>query len=224
MTNEVPVTLLVAGTALTGLWWSNFLFDSGISHWRSRKVGHFFGGCGILFAALLFKTWVIPVALSGLFALLLGIANKVSPRTFRGTGGTGRGTQAMSEVWFPLATMLVWLVGWGFYGRPLQATACILMMAWGDCIGGWVRAFRYTKATKGWEGSLATLGVCFLLAWAFLEPLWLGALTAVAATTVEYFSGDVSKVSWLRWADDNVCMPVIAAAVYFGGLYAIGLL
>lgn len=224
MVAEIPYAVFITGVALVGLWWANYFFDEGIPHWRSRKVGHFFGGCAILFAALLFKSWIFGVVIAGLFTLLLGLANRLSPTMFRGTGGVGRGTQAMSEMWFPLATTLIWGIGWGIFNKPLESTATILMMAWGDCIGGWVRAFKYNTPTKGIEGSLATLGICIILAWGFLKPVWLGILTALVATIVEYICGDVSKIKWLRWADDNFFIPICSAATYFGGLYALGLL
>jgi len=160
--------------------------------------------------------------LATLFTLMLGVANKLSPRMFRGTGGSGRGTAAMSEMWFPLAMMVTWGVGWGVFNKPLEATACVLFMAWGDCLTGWVRAFRYKTATKGIEGSGVMLVVSSLIAWAFMSPVWLGILSGLAATITEYICGDVSKVKFLRWADDNFFIPVIAGLVYFGGLYAIG--
>ena len=224
MIAEAPFALLIAGVALVGLWWANFFLDHGIVHWRSRKVGHFFGGCAALFAALLFSSWHWPIILAGLFTLLLGISNKVSPAMFRGVGGSGRATRAMSEMWFPLSMTIVWGIGWGIFAKPLESAAFILMMAWGDCLTGWVRAFKYTTATKGIEGSFAMFGVSAVLAWAFLPVLWLGILTALGATIVEYVCGDVSKVKWMRWADDNFLIPVCSAAIYFGGLHAIGLL
>lgn len=220
MLEELPYALLIGGVVVVGLWWANFFFDSGIEHWRSRKVGHWFGGCAILFATLLFKFWMWPIILSSSFTILLGVSNKLSPTLFRGIGGSGRGTKAMSEMWFPLATTIVWIIGWAIFEKPLESTTFILYMAWGDCLTGWIRAFRYKKATKGWEGSLAMLGVCALLAWAFIKPLWLGLLTAIAATITEYVCGDVSKIKYLRWADDNFFIPVVAAALYFGVLYA----
>lgn len=220
--NQIPLLLLVAGASITGLWWANYFYDRGISHWRSRKVGHFFGGCAALFAVFLFDSYVLPTILAGLFTLMLGLSNKLAPNMFRGTGGSGRKTKAISEMWFPLSMTIVWWIGWGIFDRAIESTACILMMAWGDCIGGWVRAFKYDKPTKGYEGSLATFVVCSVLAWAFLEPLWLGILVALTATLVEYVCGDVSKVRWLRWTDDNFFMPICSAAVYFGGLYSLG--
>jgi dolichol kinase len=65
---------------------------------------------------------------------------------------------------------------------------------------------------------------CALIAWAFLQPVWLGMVVALCATIVEFISGDVSPVKWLRWTDDNWVIPVISAIVYFGGLYVIGML
>ena len=65
---------------------------------------------------------------------------------------------------------------------------------------------------------------CFLIAWSFLQPLWLGTTVALAATIAEYVSGDVSPVKWLRWTDDNWTIPVVSALVYFGGLQLLGML
>jgi dolichol kinase len=221
MIQEIPFVILAAGIALVGLWWANFFLDSGIVHWRSRKIGHFFGGCAALFAALLFSTWIWPIILAGTFTLMLGLANRLNPRLFRGVGGAGRGTQALSEMWFPLSMTIVWGIGWGILNKPLEATACILMMAWGDCLTGWVRAFKYKTATKGLEGSLAMFGTSVIIAWAFLPVLWIGILTASGATIVEYICGDVSKIKFLRWADDNLFIPLCSAAIYFGLLYIV---
>jgi phytol kinase len=220
--NELPYALLLAGATLVGLWWANFFYDRGIEHWRSRKVGHFFGGCALLLAALLFKTWQWPLILAGSFTVILGVSNKLSPNLFRGTGGSGRPTKAMSEVWFPASMCVVWGIGWAVFNRPLESTTFILFMAWGDALTGWVRALKYKTATKGIEGSLTMFGVCALLSWAFLRPIWLGLSCALVGTITEYICGDVSKLKFMRWADDNFFIPVVSAALYFGVLHAIG--
>lgn len=219
---ELPYALLIAGTALLGLWWSNFFFDHGIKHWQSRKVGHAFGGVALLFCALLFSSWVWPVVIIGGFVLLLGISRIAKPTMFRGVG-SGRGTSTLSEVYFPLIALPVVGVGWGIWHRPVESVACVLMMAWGDCLTGWVRGLRYTKPTKGWEGSLAMFATCMVISWAFIIPISLGAAVAFAATVTEYVCGDVSPVKWLRWADDNWAIPLVSAIVYFGALYVFGL-
>jgi dolichol kinase len=221
---EIPYAILLAGAALLGLWWSNFFYDHGIKNWQSRKVGHFFGGVAFLLCALLFSSFIWTMILATLFTLLLGLAHFVKPNAFRGVGGTGRGTKALSEVYFPLVALPVVGLGWGLWNRPVESVACLLTMAWGDCLTGWVRGLKYTKPTKGWEGSVVMLAVCLVISWAFLKPLWLGASVAFGATAVEFLCGDVSAVKWLRWADDNWAIPVVSAFIFFGGLYISGLL
>lgn len=222
MLAEVPFALLIAGVVLLGLWWSNFFFDHGIRHWQSRKVGHFFGGVAFLLCALLFSSFIWPIILAALFTLTLSGARLVEPNAFRGVGGTGRATKALSEVYFPLVSIPILGIGWGIFDKPIESVACLLMMAWGDCITGWVRGLKYKSPTKGMVGSLAMFITCLIIAWAFLSPLWLGAVVALVATIAEFICGDVSPVKFLRWADDNWTIPVCSALVYFGILASTG--
>ncbi len=202
----------------------NFIPDHGIKHWQSRKIGHFFGGVAFVLCALLFSSFIWPVILAGAFTLMLGGARLIKPDAFRGVGGTGRATQALSEVWFPLVSIPILGVGWGIFDRPLESVACLLMMAFGDCLTGWVRALKYQSPTKGPIGSLAMFVTCAVIAWAFLSPLWLGISVALVATIAEFICGDVSPVKWLRWADDNWSIPAASFITMFGGLYLIGVL
>lgn len=209
---ELPFVILIAGAVLVGLWWANFFLDRGIEFWRSRKVGHAVGGVGYLLAVLLFSQVWWPLILSGGFTLLFLVSHFKVPRLFRGIGGISR-PKGLAEIWFPFSSTIVLAVMWGLLDKPLVAVACILMMAWGDCLGGWVRAFKYDKPTKGIEGSLVTLVVCLFIAWAFVNPFWIGALAALGATITEYITGDVSKVKWLRAIDDNAAMPLVAMLI-----------
>jgi len=219
---EIPYALLIGGAALVGLWWANFFFDHGIKHWQSRKIGHFFGGVAFLLCALLFSSFIWPIILASMFTLMLGGARFIKPTTFRGVGGTGRTTHALAEVWFPLVSIPIIGIGWGLFNKPLESIACLLMMAWGDCLTGWVRALKYESPTKGVMGSVVMFFTCLIIAWAFLSPVWLGALVALMATITEAICGDVSPVKFLRWADDNWAIPVVSFLIFFGGLYAIG--
>lgn len=219
---EIPYAILLTGAVMLGLWWSNFFYDHGIKNWQSRKVGHFFGGVAFLLSGLLFSSFIWTMVLATLFTLLLGLARFVKPDAFRGVGGAGRGTKALSEVYFPLVALPVIGLGWGVWNRPVESVACLLTMAWGDCITGWVRGLKYTKPTKGWEGSVVMLATCFVISWAFIKPTWLGLVVACFATLAEYCCGDVSPVKWLRWTDDNWAIPLVSAVVLFGGLYALG--
>lgn len=221
---EIPYAILIAGAALLGLWWANFFYDHGIKHWQSRKIGHFLGGVAFLLCALLFSSFIWPIILATAFTLMLGGARLINPEVFRGVGGRGRGTRALSEVWFPLVSIPILGIGWGIFDRPIESIACLLMMAWGDCLTGWVRALKYSTPSKGWEGSVAMFITCVIIAWAFISPLWLGILVATSATLFEFICGDVSPIKFLRWTDDNWTIPATSFAVLIGGLYAIGLL
>lgn len=209
---ELPYALLIAGTVLVGLWWANYFLDRGIEFWRSRKVGHAVGGVGYLLSALLFSEPWWPLILSSGFTLLFLVSHFKFPTLFRGIGGISR-PKGLAEVWFSFSSTIVLAVAWGIFDKPQIAVACILMMAWGDCLGGWIRAFKYDKPTKGIEGSLVTLVVCLIIAFAFVNPFWVGALAAFGATITEYITGDVSKIKWLRAIDDNLAIPLIAMAI-----------
>lgn len=220
--NYVPLFLLIAGAAMVGLYLSNLLLDQGIKHWVSRKIGHAVAGVAFLLMPFLFPhNWILAVILVAGFAIMLTAARIFKPHTFRGVGGDAR-PGAFSELYFPWVGVLTLILGWGVWHRPLEAVACLNMMAWGDCVTGILRSQRYNKPTKGLIGSVAMFAVSFIIAWAFIEPLWLGALAAAGATIVEWASGDASSVKWMRWADDNWTIPVVAALITFGGLAALG--
>lgn len=222
MMAEIPFVILIAGAVLVGLYISNILYDLKVPHYISRKIGHAAGGLGYLLCALLFSSgwWTFGIATA--FLIMLWGARFVKPETFRGVGGTGRPTEAMAEVWFPIASLPVIGIGWIWLDKPLIAIACLLFMAWGDCVTGVVRSRIYGRAVKGLWGSAAMLVACLIIALAFISPFWVGVVGAVVATITEWACGDVSRVRWLRWADDNLMIPLTSAATVFGILALIG--
>jgi len=210
---EIPYVVLIAGAVLVGLWISNILFDLNVPHYTSRKIGHAAGGLGFLLCALLFSSGWWPLILATIFVAMLGGARIIKPETFRGVGGTGRTQEVMAEVWFPLASILVIGIGWIWLDKPLVAISCLLFMAWGDCVTGIVRSQVYGRAVKGLWGSMAMLITCLIIAWCFIEPFWAGAVTAVVATITEWACGDVGVI---KWADDNLMIPLTSCATVFG--------
>ena len=222
MLAEIPFLVLIAGAALGGLWISNILFDLKVPHYVSRKIGHSAGGLGFLLCALLFSSGWWTLILAAIFAIMLGGARYVRPQTFRGVGGSGRPREVMAEVWFPLASMPVIGVGWIWLDKPLVAISCLLFMAWGDMITGICRSQVYGRPVKGLWGSVAMLTTCLVIAWAFIQPFWVGAVAALVATGTEWACGDVSKIRWLRWADDNLMIPLTSCATVFGMLALVG--
>lgn len=219
MIAELPFVILVAGAGLVGLWISNILFDLKVPHYISRKIGHSAGGIGFLLCAFLFSSGWWPLILTAIFAIMLGGARYVRPTTFRGVGGSGRPKEVMAEVWFPLASLLVIGIGWIWLDRPFIAISCLLFMAWGDMITGVVRFQVYGRPVKGLWGSVAMLATCLVVAGAFIQPFWIGAVGALVATITEWACGDVGIIKCL---DDNLAIPLVSAATIFGILALIG--
>ena len=213
MIGEIPFVILIAAAALVGLWISNILYDLKVPQYVSRKIGHSAGGLAFLLCALVFSSAWWPLILSAAFVVMLGGARFAKPDTFRGVGGSGRPGNVMAEVWFPLAAIPVLGVGWLWLERPLLAVACILFMAWGDALTGLVRSKVYGRPVKGLWGSVAMLIACLVIAWALIEPLWIGALAALVATVTEWACGDVGVIKKL---DDNLMIPLVSCAVVFG--------
>ena len=224
MSTEIAYAILITGGALIGLWMSNIHYDLRVPHYISRKIGHAAGGMAYLLGALLFESgwWLFVLAVC--FVAMLWIARYLRPQTFRGVGGTGRPTETMAEVWFPLSSLPIIGLGWIWLDQPLVSISCILFMAWGDAVTGLIRSQVYGNPIKGLWGSLGMLLTCLIIAWAFISPFWIGAIAAFVATITEWACGDVSKVSWLRWADDNLMVPFTSFAVAIGLLALSGAL
>jgi dolichol kinase len=204
---------------LTGLWIANILYDLRVPHYISRKVGHSAGGVSFVLSPFLFSSAWWPIGLAGAFSIVLWLARRLRPRTFRGVGGSGRHPNVMAEVWFALISVPVFAIGWLWLHLPWIAMSCLLFMAWGDCLTGLVRSQVYGRAVKGLWGSVAMLVVCLIIAWAFVQPLWIGILGAGVATITEYAFGDTGHV---KWADDNWAVPVLSLAAILGIFAATG--
>jgi phytol kinase len=220
MIAELPYALIIIGAVLVGLWISNILYDLKVPHYISRKVGHSAGGLAYLSSVFLFSSAWWPMILAFSFGLILWIARTLRPRTFRGVGGSGRGSNALSEVWFAWIAIPVFAVGWLWLNQPFLTVACMLFMAWGDCVTGLVRSEVYHKPVKGLWGSLAMLVVCMVISWAFVKPFWIGAAVSIVATITEWSFGDVGLI---KWADDNWGIPVVSLAFLLGATAWLGL-
>jgi len=218
--SELPLALMVVGIVFVGLYLSNIAYDYKMPQYLSRKIGHLCGGMGLLMCVFFFSEPWYPLILAGGFTLILGGARILKPSTFRGVSRAS----TMAEVYFPLSATIVLAVGWAILNNPLLAVACILMMAWGDATTGIVRSKVYGRPVKGWWGSLAMFITCFIIGWAFIQPLYLALAVSFGATLTEWACGDVSKIRLLRKVDDNLSIPIVSAVIAFGGLYVINLL
>jgi dolichol kinase len=98
---------------------------------------------------------------------------------------------------------------------------CFLAMAWGDSVTSLIRYKVYGRAVKGLWGSAGMFGTCLIIAWVFVHPFWVGAITALTATVAEWACGDVGVI---KFVDDNIGIPIVSLATLFGILAAIGAL
>lgn len=216
---EVPYAIIAAGAAIAGLWVSNIVYDLQVPHHISRKIGHAAGGLAFFVSAFLFSSAFWPMLLATLFTVLLLGARLAKKRTFRGVGRTGETRNVYSEVWFAGVAIPVYGVAWLWLAKPMVALAPLLFMAWGDCLTGITRAQVYHREVKGLWGSAAMLGVCLVIAWAFIQPFWIGAVAAAVTVATEWACGECGVV---RWADDNWTVPLSSLAAIVGLLALTG--
>ena len=218
MIAELPLVVLVAGAVLVGLWISNIVYDLGVPHYISRKIGHGAGGLAFL-AAFVFSSSAWPIIVATGFGALLFTAQLVRPKTFRGVGGTGRNETAMAEVWFAWVAVPVFCISWLWLNKPAVAVTSLLFMAWGDGVTGLVRSQVYHRPVKGLWGSLAMLGVCLAISWVFIRPFWIGIVASVVAVITERTFGDYGV---LKWADDNLAIPLVSLGTILGLMALVG--
>jgi len=208
--SEIPYAILVAGVALFGLYLANLFYDYGISNYISRKLGHLGGAIGFLLCPLLFSTFWWPFILTIAFTILLGCARWFRPETFRGVGGSGR-PEALAEVHFPAAGIVLIGVLWGIYDQPWLAIVPLTFMGAGDSVTAFIRMKFYGREVKGNLGSIGMLVTCLLLAY-FIKPYLIGVAGAVTATLAERFTKTT------RFVDDNLIIPLVSGLI-MGVLY-----
>ena len=218
---EVPYAVILCGAVLAGLWLSNIVYDSGVPHYISRKIGHFTGGLVFLISVFVFSSSWWPIILSALCGTLLLVARRVKPATFRGVGGTGRSERVMAEVWFAWIAVPVCGISWLWLQKPFVAVSCLLFMAWGDGVTGLVRWYVYHRPVKGLWGSMAMLCVCLTISWALIKPFWVGVVGSVMAVVTEWATGDVG---FFKWADDNWAIPLTSLGTLLGVMTVTGYL
>ena len=213
MIAEIPYVLLISGVVLAGLWLSNILYDLGIPHYLSRKIGHSAGGVAFLLCGIFFSSAGWPIILAVAFTLLLWGARVLKPETFRGVGGSGRNKRVWAEVWFAGVALPVFVVGWMVLKKPLISVSCLLFMAWGDCVTGIIRYKVYARPVKGLWGSLGMLVVCLGISLAFVKPFWAGVAGSFMATVAEWLFGDLGLI---KWGDDNWAIPLVGLGTILG--------
>jgi len=210
---ELPFAVLIAGAALLGLYLANLFYDYKIPQYISRKLGHLGGAVGFLLCPLLFTSFWWPFVLTIIFTGMLLYARLFRPDTFRGVGGSGR-LEAFAEIHFPATGVVLIGALWGIFNQPWLAIIPLTFMGAGDAVTGLIRSAVYHREVKGNWGSLGMLITCLVLAY-FVQPYWIGACGALAATAAERFT----RTS--HYIDDNLTIPLFSALV-MGLLFWLG--
>ncbi len=218
MVTELQMIIIVGSPAMAGLWVSNILYDHRVPHYLSRKAGHAAAGFTFLAGVFLLSSALWAIILAALFGTLLLGARLLHPSTFRGVGGSGR-SSAFSEIWFAWIVVPVAGIGWLWLDQPLVVLSSLLYMAWGDCVTGIVRAYRYRQPVKGLWGSIAMAIVCLGISCALLRPAWVGIPGTLVATAAEWAFGDVGI---FKWGDDNWAVPLFSMAAILCALALTG--
>ncbi len=115
-----------------------------------------------------------------------------------------------SEVWFAFSAVPVFGIAWLWLDKPFIALACLLFMAWGDCVTGIIRARVYHGPTKGLWGSMGMFIVCICVGAVLIRPFWIGPVAASVATLTEWAFGDYGLI---KKTDDNWGVPLVSLGV-----------
>jgi len=208
---QLPYAVMISAGVLLSLYIANICYDLAPDRqWIVRKIGHLGGYVGYLLCAYMFTSWIWPFALSvGFLALLAGMRAIKGPQPFRGVART----TTWAEIWYPFSSAICIAALWGIYDKPFLAVFCISLLGVSDAVTGLVRSRFVYSAQKHWSGSVAFFLTALLSAWVFVHPFWLGALISAIGAVVEWASGDVSKLKFMRKVDDNLSVPVVAMVI-----------
>ncbi|MBS7607414.1 dolichol kinase [Candidatus Bathyarchaeota archaeon] len=168
--------------------------EHNVAVYYNRKIIHILtGGLCALLVPLVFKTFILPLAISLLLSafLLLYHRRKRLMHWFQTEDNT-------YEVSFCIMWGLILALGWLISGGDFRMGVLpIIFMSVGDAITGIVRNIMYRRRTKSWWGNLAmalfsmVVGAAVGLA---------GVLAGAVASLVEHFE--------FKPVDDNVLVPL----------------
>lgn len=176
---------------------SNYIHDLTGNFVISRKVAHFGAGAVILPFPFVFQGMLYPVLLPALFLLGLYIGHRTE--VFHGFVRKAR----IAELGFAFGVLVSMAAAWRI--DPWLATVPVMYLSFGDGVTGltrWLHHRGQAGFRKYWCGTWAMLPVCLGFA-LLLQPYWIGAVGAVAATAVERIEA----------VDDNLTTTLAALAV-----------
>ncbi|MBS7649049.1 dolichol kinase [Candidatus Bathyarchaeota archaeon] len=181
----------------------NFMRKHGFEHnvavYYNRKVIHILaGGLCALIVPVVFKSFVLPLAMSILLAAFLTIfhRNKRLMDWFQTEDN-------MYEVSFCIMWGLIIALGWILTGGDFRIGILpIIFMSIGDAITGMVRNMIYKRRTKSGWGNLAMALFSMIVGTAVG---FAGIIAGAAASLIEHFE--------FKPIDDNVLIPITSFSI-----------
>ena len=189
-------------------WLYNILKNKGLKDnvivYFNRKIIHILaGGLVALLVPLIFTSYIIPLILGLLFALITYIPHRTGKLLY-----WFQDPNNYYEVNFCIMWAIIITIGWILFNNPWIAVVPVLFMAFGDATTGFVRNLIYKRRTKSWIGNIA-MGIVSVPIGAIIGIA--GIVAALISSITEHFE--------FKYIDDNITIPLVSFIV----IYLIGL-
>lgn len=205
----IVLLVYVAGVVFAAKPLYHYMRRRGLPHnvavYYNRKFIHVFGGGVVaLLVPLLFKTPLIPLAMSLILALVTYYPHRTGKLMY-----WFQVPENMYEVNFVLAWGISIALLWWLTNNMYLAVLPPLLISFGDAVTGVVRNTLFKKRTKHWAGNAAMLAVSLPIGYLYAGPI--GLLAGLVASIVEHYE--------FPPIDDNVLIALSTLAILLIGVY-----
>jgi hypothetical protein len=181
-----------------------FMRNKGYNHhvavYFNRKIIHVLaGGLVAVLVPFLFKSFILPLSLGILFAVVTYIPHKTGKLMY-----WFQDPENYYEVNFCIVWALIITLGWIIFGRPEIAIIPVLFMAFGDAATGFVRNLMFKRRTKSWWGNLAMAAV----------SIPIGSLIGIAGIVAAIFASFIEHYEF-KYIDDNITVPLVSFIIIY---------
>ncbi|MDF1537843.1 MAG: hypothetical protein P1Q69_02965 [Candidatus Thorarchaeota archaeon] len=199
------------------------LADSGVNHWKSRKLVHISMGSIIAFTVHFYVTLSGPAFAAGIFLTILfyAWAHKSDLITSLLIAGSRENESSLNTFASGFMGMIAFMVAFlVFFQRPTIFVAAILAVSWGDAagevvgrsLGGTISSLNYKK--KSIEGSLGVwaLSMLSILVAIVVHSPDICPLCFLLQITLIGFAIMLTELLSIGWTD-NFFIPLVTAVL-----------
>jgi len=175
-------------------------FKNNVAIYFNRKVIHVIaGGFVAVLVPFIFKSFILPLALGLLFAVITYIPHKTGKLMY-----WFQDPENYYEVNFCIMWGLLIAIGWIIFNDPIIAIIPVLFMAFGDAVTGFVRNLMFKRRTKSWWGNLA-MSIVSIPIGSIIGIS--GIIAAIASSIIEHFE--------FKYIDDNITIPIVSFIIIY---------